>query len=146
MFAQYGELQPISRWDPLGSLGHPSKFEWVSHLGSVTATAWHSSSGHRPKFAALNRGCHLHSAWRPLPWELAYILVVLVILFAACVAFRDGISAQVRAYMAHCCYLLYWHDKKDGMFGQLKMELWKKVARWLSVTKVLGYIFDMLPV
>jgi len=29
----------------------------VSHLGSVTAQ--HSSSGHQPNFAALNRGRHL---------------------------------------------------------------------------------------
>jgi len=40
--------------------GHPFKFQWVSHLGSVTAR--HFSSGRQPNFAALNRGRHLHSA------------------------------------------------------------------------------------
>jgi len=39
MSPQYGELQPTSGWDRLTSLGHPCKFQLVSHshLGSVTA-------------------------------------------------------------------------------------------------------------
>ena len=45
----------------------------VSRLGSVTAR--HSSSGRQPKFAALNRGRHLHSAGRPSRWALDHILV-----------------------------------------------------------------------
>jgi len=57
----------------LASLGHPSKFQQLSHLGSVTAR--HSSSGRRPMFAALNRGRHLHSEGRPSRWALAHILV-----------------------------------------------------------------------
>jgi len=36
MSAQYGELRPTSSWDLLASLGHPSKFQWASHLGSIT--------------------------------------------------------------------------------------------------------------
>ena len=63
-------------FDPLTvqiGLGHPCKFQWVSHLGSVTAR--HSSSGHQPNFVALNRGCHLYSAGRPSRWALAHILV-----------------------------------------------------------------------
>jgi len=54
MFSQYGELRPNSGWDLLASLWHPSKFQRVSRLGSVTAR--HSSSGRQPKFAALNIG------------------------------------------------------------------------------------------
>jgi len=60
MSSQYGELQPTSGWDPLASLGHPSIFQRVSRLGSVTAR--HSSSGRQPEFVALNKGRHLHSA------------------------------------------------------------------------------------
>jgi len=60
MSSQYGELGSTNGWDPFESLGHPSRFQWVSHLGSVTAR--HSSSGHQPNFAALNRGCFLYSA------------------------------------------------------------------------------------
>ena len=71
MSSQYGELQPTSGWDLLSSLGHPSKFQRVSHLGSVTAR--HYSSGRQPNFAALNRGRHLYSAWRPSRWALAHI-------------------------------------------------------------------------
>jgi len=37
MSSQYGELRPTSGWDLLASLGHPSKFQRDSHLGSVTA-------------------------------------------------------------------------------------------------------------
>ena len=54
--------------------GHPSKFQRLSRLGSVTAR--HSSSGRQPKFAALNRGRHLHSAGWPSRWALAHILVL----------------------------------------------------------------------
>jgi len=69
---QYGERRPTNGWDMLASLGHPSKFQRVSCLGSVTAR--HSSSGHQPDFAALNRGRHLYSAGRPLRLALAHIL------------------------------------------------------------------------
>jgi len=34
---QYGELQPTNSWYRLVSLGHPSKFQWVSRLSFVTA-------------------------------------------------------------------------------------------------------------
>jgi len=71
--SQYGELWPTNGWDPFESLGHPSKFERVLRLGSVTAR--HSSSGCQPNLAALNRGCHLYLVGRPSRWALAYILV-----------------------------------------------------------------------
>ena len=71
MSSQYGELRPITGWDMLASLGHPSKFQRVSRLGSVTAQP--SSSGRQPNFAALNRGRRLYSSGRPSRWELAHI-------------------------------------------------------------------------
>jgi len=37
MPSQYGERRPTSGWDRFGSLGHPSKFQRLSHLGFVTA-------------------------------------------------------------------------------------------------------------
>ena len=46
-----------------GSLGHPCKFQWVLHLGSVTARR--STSERQPNFTALNRGRHLYSEGRP---------------------------------------------------------------------------------
>ena len=52
----------------------------VSRLGSVTAR--HSSSGHQPNFAALNRGRHLYSTGQPSRWALAHILVFLIMLTA----------------------------------------------------------------
>jgi len=72
------------------SFGHPSKFQRVSRLGSVTAgTA--SSSGRQPNFAALNRGRHLCSAGRPSRWALAHILV------------RTEMAARVRRALAEVC-------------------------------------------
>jgi len=53
--------------------GTPANFNRFRVLAFVTAR--HSSSGRQPKFAALNRGCHLHSAGRPSRWALAHILV-----------------------------------------------------------------------
>jgi len=73
MSSQYGELRPTNGWDPLASLGHPCKFQWVSRLGSVTVR--HSSSGLQPNFATLNRGRHLYSAGWPSRWALTHIRV-----------------------------------------------------------------------
>jgi len=53
--------------------GTPANFNGF-RLGSVNAR--HSSSGHQPNFAALNRGHHLYSAGRPSRW--AHILVFTV--------------------------------------------------------------------
>jgi len=73
MSSQYSELRPTSGWNRFVSLRHPSKFQPVSRLGSVTARQ--SSSERHPNFAALNRGRHLCSAGRPSRWALAHILV-----------------------------------------------------------------------
>jgi len=43
MSLQYGELRPTGGWDRFVSLGHPSKFQRVSRLGTVTVR--HSTSG-----------------------------------------------------------------------------------------------------
>jgi len=37
MSPQYGELRPTSGWDRFGSLGHPSYFQRLPRLSSVTA-------------------------------------------------------------------------------------------------------------
>jgi len=70
MSPQYGELWPTSGSDRFVSLGHPTKFLLVSHLGSVTAR--HVVVG-VSQTAALNRGRHLCSAGRPSHWALAHI-------------------------------------------------------------------------
>jgi len=63
------ELRPTRGWDRFVSLGHPSKLQRVSRLGSVTAR--HSMGVSQT--AALNRGRHLYSAVRPSRWALAHI-------------------------------------------------------------------------
>ena len=71
MSPKYDEHRPTNSWDRSGSLGHPSWFQRVSLLGSVTARQ--SSSERQPNSAALNRGRHLCSAGRPSRWALAHI-------------------------------------------------------------------------
>jgi len=46
MSSQYGVLRPTSGWDRFSSLGHPSIFQWVLHLGSITAR--YSNSRRQP--------------------------------------------------------------------------------------------------
>jgi len=65
---------PLAAEIGLGVWGTAANFNGFSRLGSVSA--WHSSSGSQPNFAALNRGRHLYSAGRPSRWALAHILVV----------------------------------------------------------------------
>jgi len=77
MFPQYGELRPTSGWDRSGSLGHPCKCQWVSCLGSVTA--WHSSSGRQPDFAALNRGATYIRQGDHHVGPMAHILVMVAL-------------------------------------------------------------------
>jgi len=100
MSLHYGELRPTSGWDRFVSLGHPSSFQRVSGLGSVTAR--HSSSERQRNFEALNRRRHLHSAGRPSRWALAHILAffemvnltcIISYLFTAifCQRTRDGV-------------------------------------------------------
>jgi len=48
-YLQYAELWPINGLDLLGSLEHPSKFQWVSRLGFVTAQT--SLNGRQENFA-----------------------------------------------------------------------------------------------
>ena len=48
MSPQYGKLRPTSGWDPLVTLGHPSKLQRVSRLGFVTAPT--SLNGGQPNF------------------------------------------------------------------------------------------------
>jgi len=57
MSSQYGELRPTNGWDRFGSLGHPSKFQRVSRLGSVTAaTSLYVHVLRSPILAALLHG------------------------------------------------------------------------------------------
>jgi len=44
MSSKYGELWPTISCDRLASLGHPSKFHWISRLGFITATTSLSGS------------------------------------------------------------------------------------------------------
>ena len=63
MYPQYCELRPINCWDLLASLGHPSKFRWVSHLAFVSAAT--SLTGGQP---------NLHYVW-PSPGLLHYMYI-----------------------------------------------------------------------
>jgi len=83
----------------MAGLGHPTIFQGVSRLGSVTARQ--SSSGRQPNFAALNRGRHLCLAGRPSRWALAHILVLFVLYFAFVLYFVTVCACQIeiRGYL-----------------------------------------------
>jgi len=82
-------------------LGHPSKFQRVSRLGSVTAR--HSSSGRQPNFAVLNRGRNLYSAGRPSRWALAHIsYLVLVFSFQSLLSCRAKFW-YLSTFSCFCC-------------------------------------------
>jgi len=74
---QYGELRPTSGWDHFGSLGHPSYFQRLPRLGSVTAR--HVVVGVSQTLRRWTEGATC-SAGRPSRWALAHILVVVFLL------------------------------------------------------------------
>jgi len=87
MSPPYGELQPTSGWYRLTRLGHPSKFQMVSRLGSVTAR--HLVVGVSQTLGgALNRGRHLYSAGRPSRWTLTHI--------SSFISFHDGTTPEIK--------------------------------------------------
>jgi len=98
MSLPYGELRSTSGWDRFVNLRHPSKFQRLSRLGSVTAR--YSSSGREPNFAVLNRGRHLCSAGRPSRWASAHILVPFLFLL------HDLLSSPI----SHYCVCLEWYS------------------------------------
>jgi len=70
MSSHYGELRPTNGLDLLVSLGHPSKFQPVLHLGFITAPT--SLNGGQPNFArCLAISCtgvlHIYTFWGLLP-------------------------------------------------------------------------------
>ena len=99
MSLQYGELRLTSGWDRFVSLGHPCKFQRVSHLVHVTAR--HSSIGRQPNFAALNRERHLYSAGRPSRWALAHISSLR--LFFSCVLDYKLCNVQLKFWITKDC-------------------------------------------
>jgi len=70
----FGPLTAEICWRVWGSPANFNGFRVLAAAGRVTAR--HSSSGHHPKFGALNTGRHLYSAGRPSRWALAHILVM----------------------------------------------------------------------
>jgi len=72
----------------LASFGHPSKFQRVSRLGSVTVR--HSNSGRQSNFAALNRGHRLYSAGIGIGAHFSSVHL----LVAAVVSFSVGLFVE----------------------------------------------------
>ena len=85
---QYGERRPTSSWDRFISLGHPSKFQQVSRLGSVTAR--HSTSGRQPN-------CGVEQTAPPVFDGAA-------IIFGARRCQLSSITLSVHHYFKHVCH------------------------------------------
>jgi len=101
-------------------LGHPTKFQLLSRLCSVTAR--HVVVG-VSQTAALNRGRHLRSAGRPSRWALAHIssclslCAFLFFLWPPCVA-------DVALYFCHVVSFFFYLS-----FGQGSSLLWTQTLR-----------------
>jgi len=86
-------------------LGHPYKFQRVSHLGSVIAR--HSSSGRELNFAALNRGRNLYSAGRPSRWALAHILILTIVCCSPPKTDKQVMVSGAVAKVSFLCHCLF---------------------------------------
>ena len=74
--AQYGVLRPLAA--EIGSVvsGVSANFNGFHVMAALLQSAHHSSCGHQPNFAALNREHHLYLPGRPSRWASAHILVL----------------------------------------------------------------------
>ena len=117
-----------------GSLGHPSKFQLVSCVGSVTARARQSSIGHQPNNAVFNRGRHLYSAGRPSRWALAHISGVSYFIWS--VIFRPHCSYVDKAYCYRrmsvvclfiCRSVMIVRPAKMAKPVEMPFELWSRM-------------------
>ena len=102
----------------MASFGHPCKFQRVSRFGSVTA--WHSSNGHQPNFAALNRGRHLCSAGQPSRCALAHISSCMPVCFFSCLFYLVPFNSCVvllRFQNVSCRSVSVGFAEKTSVFG-----------------------------
>jgi len=92
MSSQYGGLQPTNGSDQFVSLGHPSKFQQVSHLGGITAPT-----------SLIEANQTLHDVCCLLSWYTIYTFS------GALAPWRN--SAHCKIHLASkSCALLYWQS------------------------------------
>ena len=86
-------------WDLLASLGHPCKFQQVSHLGSVTAR--HSASGRHPNFAGrappIWQGGHHVGHWP------TFLVVIIVHGSNTCIIYSFHLCMPSCMFSVFCC-------------------------------------------
>jgi len=113
MSQQYSELRPTSGWDRSASLGHPCKFQWVSHLGSVNAR--HSSSGRQSN-------CGVEQRAPPIFGRATITLGV-------------GPHSSLHLYLQFFYWILKIHSIAQKPFP----ELWnKRPPHWSNYTSLLS--------
>jgi len=91
MSPQYGKLRPTSGCDRSGSLRHPSKFQRVSHLGSITAAM--SLNGRQPNFARC-----LAVSWAG----------TLIYIFGGSCSLRNFSRCKIHFASSKSCALVFW--------------------------------------
>jgi len=100
------ELRPINGWDLLARLGHPSKFQRVSHLAFVTAVM--TLTGGQPNFARC----------LPSPALLHYIYI-----FGGSFRWQNFAWCKVH-FASKSCVLMYWQRYCTA----LQQRAWAKLC------------------
>ena len=103
-------------WDRLVSLRHPSKFQRVSRLGSVTAR--HSGSGRQPDFAALNSSVAITLVIGPHSSD-CYEFMVTLLIYCYCY-FAPGRGCKA---LRSVCLSVHLHISKVACPNCMKFSI-----------------------
>jgi len=103
--------------------GTPANFNGSRVLAALLHGA---PSRRQPKFAALNRGRHLHSAGRPSRWALAHILVYIIIIWF----FRFCLCVICECWKWFCVVV------DHSSYGECQAGLWQVCSTAFNCTMI----------
>jgi len=134
MSPQYGQLRPPSSQDRLAGLGHPSKFQWLSCLGFVTAAT--SLSGSQPNFARC-----LAVSWAGRLY-IGYI-------FGGCcpVAVASSKFCALLYWQRYCTALEQWNEPNFAALSTRRhLYLAGQPSRWAlaHILVYMQYVFEVI--
>jgi len=141
MSPQYGELRPTNGWDGFISLGHPSKFQWVSHLAFVTAAT--SLSRGQPNCTMFGRLLGWYTMytfskalarWRNFAWRPTFAFSYIGSVTAQHSTSEHGGMSSVYQYIRISVHALQ-HGTTDGIteLSQRALSIFGWVANVLGI-------------